>query len=110
MSTRCDLQIYQGDDYAAEVAVFNVDGTPTDLTGCTAAAQIRNGVAERAPEVVVPFTAVVSPPKVTLSILKTDTTKLVQPQYYWDLQLTFPNTSRVTVLHGTVRVKHEVTR
>jgi hypothetical protein len=111
MSSRADLTIYQGDDYGAEVSVLNVDGTPTDLTGCTAAAQIRAGVAERSPEALLTITTVVGPAnKVGLSILKTETAKLVRPQYFWDLQLTFPSTSRVTVLHGQVRVKQEVTR
>jgi len=109
MPARADLNIYQGDDYAAEVAITNADGTPADLTSCVASAQIRLYPADRSPSVVVEITAMIGSSAVLLSIPSDETEKLVREQYVWDLQLTFPD-SIVTVLNGKVNVTLEVTR
>ena len=110
MPSKADLSIYQGDDYGAEVSVFNADGSAADLTGAAAKAQIRVDTADKAPAVVVEMTTVVSGARVTISLLKAETAKLTRPAYVWDLQLTMPSSAVVTILSGRVTVTPEVTR
>lgn len=109
MAGKADLSIYQGDDYAAMVTVRAQDGTPADITGYTALAQIRRGVADANPVVVVALTTAVSSPYVILSLVNAQTETL-QGQYLWDLQLTSPTGTISTVLAGRVNVTQEVTR
>lgn len=109
MASKGDLLIYQGDDYLATVTVANQDGSPVDLTGFTAQAQIREDVADNAPEVVVEIAATVGTSTVELSIPNAET-KLLNGAYRWDLQLTSADGFITTVLAGKVTVTAEVTR
>jgi len=109
MPDRADLQIYQGDDYAATVTVSNPDGTPADLSACTPRAQIREDVADEAPTVIVEIAATIAGSDVNLFIPHTDTT-LLAGGYVWDLQLTDGDGLITTVVAGKVRATQEVTR
>jgi hypothetical protein len=105
------LLIYQGDDYAAVVTVQTLDGTPADLTGYTAEAQIRRDVADRQP--VVTATMNVNIELTTSSIFLTLThtqTLALMGTYVWDRQITDTNGVVTTILAGPVTVTQEVTR
>jgi|SRR5215471_11767308 len=106
-----DLEIYQGDDWAATVNVYNADGTPADLTGYTAQSQIRAGVADEAPDVAATMTCTVMPPsQVSLSLPHDQTTLMPGVNYSWDLQLTTAAGEIITIMHGDVTLIQEVTR
>lgn len=107
--TREDLAIYQGDDYAAIVTVVAPDGSPADLTGFAAKAQLRRKAADLAP-VEIEFAVEVESPDIRLSLTHEETAEL-SGMYCWDLELTEVATGVVTtILHGQVKVTLEVTR
>lgn len=108
----CNLCIYQGDDWAAWVTVLNcADGTPADLTGYTAQAQIRSGPADQSHRVSAEITATVCPPNnLSLSLASQQTTWLRGLFYCWDLQLTTAAGLIITILRGNVQVSPQVTR
>jgi len=114
MASRADLLIYQGDDYAAIVLV-TANGTPTPpppdqiIAGYSAKAQIREAVADAAPDVVVEMATIVESPYIRLSIPAIQTVNLCNG-YVWDLQVTSPEGGITTLLQGAVRVTQEVTR
>jgi hypothetical protein len=106
-----DLSVYQGDDWAATVAVTNYDGSLPDLTGWTAQAQFRIGTADQVPTVAAEVQCTVVPPNnVSCYLSHQQTTLLVEPTYQWDFQLTSPAGDIVTLLRGTVGMCFEVTR
>ena len=107
---KANLEIYQGTDWSATVTVLNADGTPADITGCTAKAQIRRDVADQARRVEVEITTAVASPVVNLSIPHAQTQALSCGSYVWDLDLTSPADLITTVLAGVVVVTREVTR
>lgn len=108
---QCDLELYQGDDWAATVWVFLPDNTPADLTGYTGKAQIRTGPADQAPDVAATFTVTVVPPnQVSLYLPHAQSVLASGFNYVWDLQLTSAAGEITTVLTGEVSVDLEVTR
>lgn len=108
--TNQELTVYQGDDYAGVVTVYvGGTGTPADITGYTAKAQIRRAVADAEPEVAVEITTVVSSPQINLSIPH-EQTALLNGRYVWDLQLTSPSGGVTTIIRGKAIVTAEVTR
>ena len=106
---RQDLAVYQGDDWAGTVTIRNEDGTPADISGYTAQAQIRRAVADADPVVEVEMSATVESPQVHLSIPH-DETEGLSGRYVWDLQLIDGAGAITTVLAGKVIVTAEVTR
>lgn len=110
MPQRADLRIYQGDDYAATVTVSNGLAPDEVIAGYTAQAQIREDVADNAPDVLVEIVTVVESPYIFLSIRRDQSGSLRGGIYAWDLQITAPDGSITTILAGRARVTAEVTR
>ena len=111
MPTQQDLSLYQGDDWAATVTVTELDLTPADLTGYTAQAQIRSGIADQQPVVAAEISCTIQLPNFILLYLPhTQTLKLTGSTCYWDLQLASPQNQILTILAGRVGVAQEVTR
>jgi hypothetical protein len=108
----CDLAIYQGNDWAGWVTVLNcADGTPADLTGYTAYAQIRTGPADFMTPVAAEMLATVVVPNNISLYLSSAQTLLLQSLFYcWDLQLITPSDMIVTLMGGNVNVTAGVTR
>lgn len=104
-----DLNLYQGDDFAAMVTVRTSDGSPADITGYTALAQMRREVADSDAVVAATFTSTVSSPYVILSLAHTVTEDLTG-RYVWDLQVTSGTGAITTILAGRVSVTAEVSR
>ena len=103
------LNIYQGDDYVGLVRVTNVDGTPADLTGYTAQAQIRRAVADTDPVVVAEIATLIAGNIVNLSVAHAVTVAL-SGRYVWDLQLISGAGTITTIAAGKVPITQEVTR
>lgn len=112
MLTPANLAIYQGDDWAAAVNVLNADGTPADLTGYTAQAQIRSGPADQSWAVAAEISCVVEDVLglISLSLTHDQTSLLTDQPYVWDMQITSPDNEITTLLNGQVAVALEVTR
>jgi len=113
MPTNASLNLYQGDDWAGLVSVYQADGTtPFDLTGYTARAQIRRDVADRALDVLAEITiGVVDAAGGLLSLdLDHTVTATLSGHLLWDLQLTDAAGEITTILAGGVNVTSEVTR
>lgn len=109
MADHADLEIYQGDDYIAVVTIANQDGSPADITGYTAQAQIRRQIADEDPVVVAEIGVLVSSPDVNLTIGRAVTVSM-RGRYVWDLQLTAPTGVVTTVMSGRVITTAEITR
>jgi hypothetical protein len=103
-----NLKLYQGDDFYLDLTVTNPDGTPADLTGYTAQAQIRTAVgAPDPPEA--SFTASVdtSASIIHLHLPHTEAEKLTAGVNYWDCQIS--STEWFTLAAGKVTVTGEIT-
>lgn len=109
MPSRAELLLYQGDSYAAGVIVRNSDGTPADITGYTALAQIRRASADTDPVIAAEFTTAVTSPLINISLTPAQTVALAG-QYQWDLQIVSPADVVTTILAGRVRVTAEISR
>lgn len=110
VTQRTDLRIYQGDDYAAQVTVYNPDKTIADLTGATAKAQIRPAIADKSAQVSAEFTTAVQAPNVIFLTLANYQTRTLNGKYVWDLQVTLSTGVVTTILAGAVIATAEVTR
>jgi len=111
MVGRADLAIYQGDDWAGIVTVYD-GGAAAVLTGYLPQAQIRLGPADTNPKVLVEIAAALDTTitgQINLSIPSTTTTYM-SGSYAWDLQLTTPTGVIMTLLAGQVVVTQEITR
>lgn len=107
-----DLVVYQGDTFARRVAFQFADGSPLDLTGQTATAQIRRTAA--AAEVLLDLTCEITDAlggEVTIRATAEETGGLAPGDSagVWDLQLTGEEGVR-TYLRGKVQVGAQVTR
>jgi hypothetical protein len=107
--TRVDLRIYAGDDLAVKVNVNLPDGTPADLTGVTAKAQIRYRASD--PDPIAEFTSSVDPAGFVLLGLDAATTATLPSSASWDCALLFADGSpTTTIASGFVRTRGEVSR
>jgi len=103
--------LYQGDDWAGLVSVFNCDGTPTDLTGYNVHAQIRTGPSNQQRRIAACFTtAIILPNQISISLTHRQTTCLRQLNYVWDLEIVSSDGVITTIVAGPVSVTPQVTR
>jgi hypothetical protein len=108
--SRANLEIYQGSDFAATVHVEYIDGSPVDLTGWTAKAQIRRGPADCNETIDYEIGTTVQPPDNVILAIPHDATEDLCGRYAWDLDLISPEGIISTVLTGAAIVTAEVTR
>jgi hypothetical protein len=103
------LALYRGDSYAWQFRVWQdtPGGTPEDLAGVTAAAQVRDRAGG---QVVMALDVVVVQPNLVNVNLPADAWDAVQLRKgAWDLQLTWPGGAVVTIVAGPVQVVQDVT-
>lgn len=107
--------IDQGADWFFNVTYDNPDGTPVNLTGYTAALQLRSlptdatAVLSLATGSGITITAITG--LVAIHATATQTRSIDEGIYYYDLEITSPGTSVVTrLIQGQVEVSPEVTR
>lgn len=111
MASKYDLTPYRGDTLTLGFDFWvDTDQTiPTDLTGVTAAAEIRSMTNGKQ---VFPFVCTVSPEGFANRVLiymDGDTSGSLVKQGYWDLQLTFPTGNIWTAVAGSVKVIDDIT-
>lgn len=103
-----DLKLYRGDSYSWRFRLFEdaAQTVPTDLTGATVKAEIRD---KSAGTTIVALTTVVTLPNtVDMSIAPADYDGC-PAKGVWDLQLTFVDGSVQTPVAGAVTVTADVT-
>ena len=111
MADKATLNIYQGDDYAADVTVMQADGiTPANLTGYTAQSQIRPALGDTSPTAVAQFTTTIAGNVITIKLTHDDSKNLTKTAYVWDLQVIDATGWITTILAGPVQVTLEVTK
>ncbi len=98
------IDVYQGSTFAVAVNVLT-DGVAADLTGASAAAQIRN---RPGGSLVATFTVTITGNTIE-AVLPPEQSLLVDRDGWWDLRLTFANGSVRVLLAGAVTATQRVT-
>ena len=101
-----DLSLYAGDDFLMTITLTNADGTPADLSGASASAQIR---VQPGAAIAATFTASIAANVVTLQLKGVDTQNLTG-NYVWDCQVVYGSGITSTVTRGAVTYTADVTR
>lgn len=103
-----DLAIWRGDAQEYFIVFTGSDGTPLDLTGCTAQAVIR---ASFTSPTTYNFDCTITAPtqgKVTLYMSSPTSATIPAGSFIWNFQLTMPNSDVRTYLAGDCIVYDEV--
>ncbi|HEY6272632.1 MAG TPA: hypothetical protein VIX19_11650 [Terriglobales bacterium] len=108
MPSAANIVIYQGDDFHAVVTVTDDDGSPADLTGYEAHAEIRVGPASQHPQPVTKIFTTIAGANIELEIPAAITVQLVG-QYLWDLELISSVGIITTIIAGSVGVTPQIT-
>ena len=106
---RFDLDLYRGDTYRFQVRLWDdvAGGVPTDLTGATVEAEIRN---KTAGTFIVALGTQVTLPNIVDVTMTGETMWATCPtKGVWDLQVTMSGGDVRTVLRGDVSVTGDVT-
>ncbi len=104
-----DLDLYRGDYFPLRITLEDNLGVPLDLTGYTAAAQIRSTFDD---PVSYDFDATITPLTGTIDLILTSVVSetILAGSYVWDFQVTEPSGNVRTYITGDVTVFDEVTR
>lgn len=105
-----DLTIYRDRDFSQPFYFKTPQKVIIDLTGYSAAAQMRS--AKDAADLIVNFDVQIVPAsgQITISLLHSQTITIMSSMAFWDLVLTDPHGSRQNYIEGSVEVLGTVTR
>lgn len=110
MATVTNLYVDQGSFYRTYVTVANTDGTPMDLTGYTAASQMRKSYQSTG---AYNFTTSISNPtqgRVRVELSSEQSRAIPAGKYLYDLEVTSPSGERTRVVEGIVLINPEITK
>ena len=112
MAAITNLLIEQGATFTSTISLFNADDTAFDLTGHTAAGQIRKSYSSSSASVTftISFASDRTSGQITLSLTPTQTAALEEGRYVYDIEVTGSDSTVTRVLQGTVTVSPNVTR
>lgn len=111
MAAKANIVIEQGTDYSTILTVEGTDGTATDLTGYTGAAQIRKHYSSNtAVNFTVSFGTPRSEGKITLSLGRLTTANMEHGRYVYDVEITNAANTRSRLVEGIVTITPEVTK
>ena len=113
MATISNIYIDAGADYTTTVTVSDSSGSALDLTGYTAAAQIRKTYESSSATVsfTVAFNSDRTTGKLTLTLTAVQTALLDEGRYVYDVEVTKTSDSTVTrVIQGIVTVSPNATK
>jgi hypothetical protein len=110
MAIIANIFIDQGADFAITVNVADVDGTTLNLTGYTAAAQMRKTYESSSVSATFGTAIAASDGQVTLSLTDSVTTALSPGRYVYDLVVTSSGSLSTRVVEGQAIVTPGVTR
>lgn len=101
------LALYAGDDLGFTITVNNIDGSPADLTGATAIAQIKR---THSGPVIAEFNCAVAGNVVTATMPNAESVVLQPTSYIWDCRLKLIDGTIKTVAAGTVCASEAVSQ
>lgn len=110
MAVYSNIVIDQGSTYTASIDVTDADGDNIDLTGYTAAGQIRKTYSS---STAVDFATAIPEPTsgvLTISLTSTQTNAMKAGRYVYDVEITSNGGSITRVLEGQVEVTPGVTQ
>lgn len=111
MGAAANLYIDQGSTFSTTVYVKNDNETAFDLTGHTAAGQIRKSYSS---STAVDFTLEIADPstlgQINASLTATQTATLEEGRYVYDIEVTSTSGTVTRVLEGIITVSPQVTR
>jgi len=109
MGTKVNIVIDQGTDFATTVSLTNTAGSQLDLSGMTAASQVRKTFSSAN---AIAFTTLLANNNgtLTLSMNNAVTSALSAGRYVYDVELTDSSSIKSRILEGMVTVTPEVTR
>ena len=109
MATKVNIVIDQGTDFATTVNLTDADGNELDVSGYSAAGQIRKSyTSSTATDFTMSLSAISS--SLTLSLNNSTTSAMTSGRYVYDIELTDPSGIVSRILEGQVTVTPEVTR
>lgn len=109
MGTKVNIVIDQGTDFATTVSLTNTAGSQLDLTGMSAASQVRKSFTSS--NAVAFVTALANNNgTLTLSMNNATTSSMSAGRYVYDVELTDASGIKSRILEGMVTVTPEVTR
>lgn len=111
MATISNIFIDQGATFSTTVTIEDGTGSPLDLTGYTALAQIRKTYqSTTATEFTSTFDSDRTTGLITISLTDSQTTALEEGRYVYDLLITDVSGSKTRVVEGIVTVNPSVSR
>ena len=112
MAALTNLLSEQGATFTSTISLFNSDDTVFDLTGHTAAGQIRKSYSSSSASATfsISFSTDRTEGQITLSLTPTQTAALDEGRYVYDIETTASDSTVTRVLQGTVTVSPNVTR
>ncbi len=111
MAIIANLYIDQGTDYSIEIDCTDIAGEVLNLTGYTAASQIRKTYGSTSISATFTTAIAAETGKVTMTLTDTQTTALEAGRYVYDLNITKTSTAETTrVVEGQAILTPGVTR
>ena len=113
MAGKHDIYVDQGTDYGVEI-FYKIDGVTVNLTGYSAAMQVRAAVTSASPVLTfgvgTGLTMGGVAGTVTLAVTDAQTTAIPAGAYVYDLELTAANGTITRMMQGAFYIDGEVTR
>ena len=110
MAGFAELTVEQGASYSTTVTVNGSNGSPTNLTNYTAAAQLRKSYYS---STATDFTVSISDAaggEITMALSSANTANLTPGRYVYDLLITSPASVKTRVVEGIATILPSVTR
>ena len=110
MATISNIYIDQGSGFSNTITVTGADGNVLDLTGYSAAAQMRKSYGS---STAYTFTTSIPSPaegKVRIAFTSTDTDAIPGGRYLYDVEITSSGGSKTRVIEGIVVVTPQITK
>lgn len=109
MATKVNIVIDQGTDFSTSISLTDSAGVALDVSGITAAAQIRKSYSSsNATSFTTELSEITS--SLTLSLNNAVTSTLSAGRYVYDVELTDSSNVVTRILEGIITVTPEVTR
>ena len=105
-----ELTIEQGANYSTTVTVNDSNGSPTNLTNYTAAAQLRKSYYSTTATAFTVTVTNAAAGQITMSITSANTANLTPGRYVYDLLITSPTSVKSRVIEGIATILPSVTR
>ena len=112
MAGFAELTVEQGASYSTTVTVNGSDGSPTNLTNYTAAAQLRKSYYSSNAAATFSVSTGNDPSLgiITMSLDAANTANIYPGRYVYDVYVTSGSTQRIRVLEGIINVTPQVTK